>query len=111
MSRATCGDTPDFAALIRLRLYTSLPAVHPRPIRERRTQFNDRCARITDRRGLMAAEVVRGGFQVADRLLQLANRGDEAWMLGRLAPHGLRGGHGANGSAQHCRRSKRNRYS
>jgi hypothetical protein len=70
----------------------SLSPVHSRPVGQGRAQLDDGGARIADGCGLVAAEIMRGGFEVLDRPFQLADGGYEARMLGRLAADGLRSG-------------------
>jgi hypothetical protein len=81
-------------------------AIHARPISHCRAQLNKRRARITNGRNLMASEIMRGGFHIANGILQLANGSSDTRMIGLLGTDGLCRRYRANGSAQHGRQGK-----
>src|SRR6516165_9078893 len=75
----------------------SLSPVHSGPVSQGCAQLDNGGARIADGCGLVAAEIMRGGFEVLNRPFQLADGGNKARMLGRLGADGLRSGERACG--------------
>ena len=55
-----------------------LSPVHSGPVSQGRAQLHDSGARIADGRGLVAAEIMGGSFEVLDRPFQLPDGGNEA---------------------------------